>query len=201
MTQSSQVWIPASFWHVCFKYSTFGTSQDLQWMQLDPEKGGKSPETKEILRDGFTDRTGLLSLFLMNCCCLILVHIRHFCVSSTVILDEQPTHGQERNKDLQLLSYSNAERGENDRKWVTMRNAELAAETRLRLNIGLPEQRPNPFRDKCRVSEAHLLCGLRFNNWHYNSISHHYLAVWWCCRDGVSEGKEQREWEEDGERT
>lgn len=39
MTQSSQVWIPASFWHVCFKYSTFGTSQDLQRMQLDPEKG------------------------------------------------------------------------------------------------------------------------------------------------------------------
>lgn len=108
---------------------------------------------------------------------------------------------EERNKDLQLLSYSNAERGENDRKWVTMRNVELAAETRLRLNIRLPEQRPNPFRDKCRVSEAHLLCGLRFNNWHYNSISHHYLAEWWCCRDGVSEGKEQREWEEDGERT
>lgn len=82
-----------------------------------------------------------------------------------------------------------------------MRNAELVAETRLRLNIGLPEQRPNPFRDKCRVSEAHLLCGPRFNNWHYNSISHHYLAVRWCRRDGVSEGKEQQEWEEDGVRT
>lgn len=82
-----------------------------------------------------------------------------------------------------------------------MRNAELVAETRLRLNIGLPEQRPNPFRDKCRVSEAHLLCGPRFNNWHYNSISHHYLAVWWCRRDGVSEGKEQQEWEEGGVRT
>lgn len=108
---------------------------------------------------------------------------------------------EERNQDPRLLSYSSAERGENDRKWVTMRNAELAAETRLRLNIGLPEQRPNPFRDKCRVSEAHLLCGPRFNNWHYNSISHHYRAVRWSCRDGVSEGKEQREWEEGGKWT
>lgn len=51
------------------------------------------------------------------------------------------------------------------------------AEAGVRLNIGLPEQRPNPFRDKCRVSEAHLLCGLRFTNWHYNSIPHHYRPV------------------------
>lgn len=104
-----------------------------------------------------------------------------FCTSSLLT--------EERKEGLQLLSDGNTESGENDRKWVTMRNAELAAETRLRLNIGLPEQRPNPFRDKCRVSEAHLLCGLRFNNWHYNSISHHYLAVWRRCRDGGQRGK------------
>lgn len=85
--------------------------------------------------------------------------------------------------------------GENDRKCVTMRDAELPAETGVRLNIGLPEQRPNPLRDKCRVSEAHLLCGLRFNNWHYNSISHHYRAV---PEIGSAREKEQREWEEEG---
>lgn len=74
-------------------------------------------------------------------------------------------------------------------KCVTMRNAELVAETRLRLNIGLAEQRPNPFRDKCRVSEAHLLCGPRFNNWHYNSISHHYRAYGGAAEMGSAREK------------
>lgn len=77
MTRLSQVWIPASFWHVCFKYSTFRTSQNPE--RLAPEKSAKSPETKEILQA----RIGLLSLLLMICCCLILVHIRHFCSNRT----------------------------------------------------------------------------------------------------------------------
>lgn len=75
-----------------------------------------------------------------------------------------------------------------DSIFVTMRSRAAAREG-VRLNIGLAEQRPNPFRDKCKVSEAHLLWGPRFNNWHYNSISHHYLAALSHCNAGVGLGK------------
>lgn len=68
---------------------------------LDPEKG--SPETKDTPPAASTDRSQLLSLFLMNCCCLFWVHIRHVCVFSTVVLYEQTSY---RKRKARICSYS-----------------------------------------------------------------------------------------------